>query len=77
MAIITKNEEENLPACLKSISFAGQIVVVDSGSTDATVKIASDFGCDVFVESWRGFGPQKQFAIDQVHEPLDSCPRCG
>jgi len=69
VAIITKNESENLPACLKSISFAGQIVVVDSGSTDETVKIASDFGCDVFTESWRGFGPQKQFAIDRCTNP--------
>ncbi|MGC9977261.1 MAG: glycosyltransferase family 2 protein [Syntrophales bacterium] len=65
VAIITKNEAENLPDCLKSVSFAGQIVVVDSGSTDETVKIASDFGCEVLVESWRGFGPQKQFAIDK------------
>ncbi|MEW6328443.1 MAG: glycosyltransferase family 2 protein [Thermodesulfobacteriota bacterium] len=65
VAIITKNEADNLPECLKSISFAGQIVVVDSGSTDDTVKIASDFGCEVFIEPWRGFGPQKQFAIDK------------
>jgi glycosyltransferase involved in cell wall biosynthesis len=64
-AIITKNEEENLPDCLKGIAFAEQIVVVDSGSTDDTVKIASDFGCEVFIETWRGFGPQKQFAIDK------------
>ena len=69
VAIITRNEAENLPACLKSVSFAEQIVVVDSGSTDATVKIASDFGCDVVVEGWRGFGPQKQFAIDQCRNP--------
>ena len=69
VAIITKNEAENLPDCLESVSFARQIVVVDSGSTDDTVRIASDFGCDVFVESWRGFGPQKQFAIDQCINP--------
>ncbi|MGZ3594259.1 MAG: glycosyltransferase family 2 protein [Syntrophales bacterium] len=69
VAIITKNEAENLPDCLRSVSFVGQIVVVDSGSTDETVRIASDFGCDVLVESWRGFGPQKQFAIDQCTNP--------
>jgi len=40
-------------------------VVVDSDSTDDTVKIASNFGCDVFIEKWRGFGRQKQFAIDK------------
>ena len=65
VAIITKNEAENMPDCLGSIKFADQIVLVDSDSTDDTVKIASDFGCDVFIEKWRGFGPQKQFAIDK------------
>jgi len=65
VAIITKNEADNLPECLKSIDFAGQIVVVDFGSTDDTVKIAADFGCEVFIEPWQGFGPQKQFAIDK------------
>ena len=69
VAIITKNEAENLLACLKSVSFARQIVVVDSGSTDATVRIASDFGCEVLVEDWRGFGPQKQVAIDKCRNP--------
>jgi glycosyltransferase involved in cell wall biosynthesis len=65
VAIITKNEAENLPACLESVGFANQIVVVDSDSTDDTVKIASEFGCDVFIEEWHGFGAQKQFAIDK------------
>ncbi len=65
VAIITKDEAETLPACLASVRFADQVVVVDSGSSDDTVKIASDLGCDVFVEPWRGFGPQKQCAIDQ------------
>ena len=65
VAIITKNEGENLGDCLKSVEFAAQVVVVDSGSTDETVQIASQFGCDVFIEPWRGFGPQKQYAIDK------------
>jgi len=65
VAIITKDEAKNMPACLESVRFADQVVVVDSGSTDDTVKIASDSGCDVFVEEWRGFGRQKQFAIDK------------
>ncbi len=69
VVIITKDEEKNLPECLETGAFANQIVVVDSGSTDNTVKIASDFGCDVFIEQWRGFGPQKQFAIDQCLNP--------
>jgi hypothetical protein len=69
VAIITKNEAENLPDCLRSVAFAGQIVVVDSGSTDDTVDVAKEFECDVYIEPWRGFGPQKQFAIDQCRNP--------
>jgi glycosyltransferase involved in cell wall biosynthesis len=69
VAIITKDEEANLPGCLKSVAFATQIVVVDSGSTDGTLEIARDFGCDVFTEPWKGFGPQKQMAIDRCREP--------
>jgi len=66
VAIITKDEAHNLPRCLSSVAFAGQIVVVDSGSVDGTVAMARDFGCDVYLEPWRGgFGPQKQFAIDR------------
>ena len=69
VAIITKDEAENLAACLESVAFARQIVVVDSSSTDDTCKIAAARGCEVFQEAWRGFGPQKQFAIDQCREP--------
>jgi len=69
VAIITKNEAENLPACLASLSFAAQIVVVDSGSVDDTVRIAAERGCEVYQEQWRGFGPQKQLAIDHCTAP--------
>jgi glycosyltransferase involved in cell wall biosynthesis len=69
VAIITKNEEQNLPGCLESLAFAGQIVVVDSGSTDNTFAIAKARGCNVFTEPWRGFGYQKQFAIDRCRHP--------
>jgi glycosyltransferase involved in cell wall biosynthesis len=69
VAIITKNEVANLPGCLESVSFARQIVVVDSGSDDGTPEIARGFGCDVFIEDWKGFGRQKQAAIDRCREP--------
>jgi len=65
VAIITKNEEANLPRTLESVRWADEIVVVDCGSTDNTVEIAKDFGAKVFHEPWRGFGTQKNFAIEQ------------
>lgn len=65
VAIITKNEEERLPGCLRSVSFTDDIVVVDSGSTDRTVEIARAFGCRVFVHEWKGEGLQRNFAAAQ------------
>jgi glycosyltransferase involved in cell wall biosynthesis len=64
VAIITLNEEERLPACLESITFADEVVVVDSGSTDRTREVAAVHGARVFSESWRGYSAQKQFAVD-------------
>lgn len=69
VAIITKNEEENIHQCLQSVVFAKQIVIVDSGSTDSTLSIAEEFGCEIYREKWHGFGPQKQLAIEKCHEP--------
>jgi glycosyltransferase involved in cell wall biosynthesis len=65
VAIITKNEEDRLPSCLKSVSFADDIVIVDSKSTDRTVEIAKDMGCRVFIEEWKGYGAQKNSAIQK------------
>jgi (heptosyl)LPS beta-1,4-glucosyltransferase len=65
VAIITKNEEERLPDCLKSVTFADEVLVVDSGSADGTVALAKSFGARVLVEVWRGYSGQKQFAVDQ------------
>lgn len=65
VAIITKNEEKRLPDCLRSASFADEIVIVDSGSTDRTVEIAKEFGCRVFEEEWKGFGKQKNSAVQK------------
>jgi glycosyltransferase involved in cell wall biosynthesis len=69
VAIITKNEEENIRSCLQSIPFAGQVVVIDSGSTDTTLKIVEEFGCEIYSEEWRGFGLQKQSAIEKCLLP--------
>lgn len=62
--VITKNEAHNIEACLRSVSFADQIVVLDSGSTDQTVEIARGLGATVTVNSdWQGFGIQKNRAL--------------
>jgi glycosyltransferase involved in cell wall biosynthesis len=65
VAIITKNEEANLARTLASVRWAGEIVIVDSGSTDRTPEIAREFGAKFFVEDWKGFGAQKNFALEQ------------
>jgi glycosyltransferase involved in cell wall biosynthesis len=65
VAIITLNEEANLPRTLASIQFADEIILVDSGSTDRTVEIAQSFQAKVFTEPWKGFGAQKNSAIEK------------
>lgn len=65
VAIITKNEEERLPDCLRSVAFADEVLVVDSDSSDGTLEVAGAFGARVLVEPWRGFSGQKQFAVEQ------------
>src|SRR6478609_6442852 len=62
--IITKNEADNIQACLDSVSFADQRIIVDSGSTDGTVAIARAAGATVIEADWPGFGPQKNRVLD-------------
>ena len=64
--IITHNEEKNIRAALESVSWADEIIVVDSESSDATGKIAESMGARVIVQKWMGFGKQKQFAIEKA-----------
>lgn len=61
--IITKNEAENIRDCLESVAWADEIIVVDSGSSDATVEICRELGAQVHVHDWPGFGPQKNRAL--------------
>ena len=63
--LITKNEEANLKECLESVSFANEIIVVDSQSNDKTQEIAQSFGAKLEITSdWPGFGPQKNRALN-------------
>lgn len=71
VVIITFNEEANLGRTLASVQPLvadgnGEIIVVDSGSTDRTVETAKSFGARVFVEEWKGFAAQKNSAIDKA-----------
>jgi len=65
VAMIARNEEANLPRTLDSIRWVDEIVIVDSGSTDRTPEIARSYGAKhTFNRDFRGFGPQKDLAID-------------
>jgi glycosyltransferase involved in cell wall biosynthesis len=68
--VITQDEEANLARCLDSVKpFAAEIVVVDSGSSDGTRAVAARYTDRVLIEPWRGYGPQKQFALEQARGP--------
>ncbi|NDU85505.1 MAG: glycosyltransferase family 2 protein [Ferrovum sp.] len=63
--IIAKNEEAALGACLASVAWADECIVLDGGSHDATVDVARQAGARVAVSTdWPGFGPQKNRALD-------------
>ncbi len=73
VVIITLNAAQQLEACLQSVSFADEIVIADSGSSDATAEIALKYGARVIVQPWLGFGPQKQFAVRQARNDWVLC----
>ena len=66
VTIITLNEEASLPACLDSVRWADEVIVVDSGSADRTCEIARAAGAHVLPHAWEGHVRQKQFALEQA-----------
>lgn len=66
VTIITKNEADNIRQCLESVTWADEIVVLDSGSDDDTVAICREFTDKVLETDWPGFGVQKNRALDQA-----------
>jgi glycosyltransferase involved in cell wall biosynthesis len=71
--LITRNAAAQLPACLASLAFCEEIVVVDSGSDDDTMQVAQAKGARVQHQDWLGFGPQKQFAVAQASHDWVLC----
>lgn len=65
IAIIAQNEEQNIQACLESVKWADEIIVVDAGSTDGTVEMCREYTDHIFEHEWQGFALQKKFALDQ------------
>src|SRR5215467_3777416 len=64
VCIITLNEEANIARTLDSVrEIASEIIVVDSGSTDATVRLAQERGAKVYTEAWKGFAAQKNSSL--------------
>ncbi|MBN2233409.1 MAG: glycosyltransferase family 2 protein [Deltaproteobacteria bacterium] len=67
--IITKNEAENIAACLESVAWADEVIVVDHFSDDDTAAIATAMGAKVFREPWTCFSTQKNSALDKATRP--------
>lgn len=74
VAVITLNEEVNLPRCLGSIrDLAAELVIVDSGSTDRTQEISRQMGALFIAQPWLGFTRQKNFALERCSQPWALC----
>jgi len=67
VCIICKNEAQNIKRCLDSITWADEIIVVDSMSSDDTLKIAGQYTDSVFQRAWTGYADQKNVALSKAH----------
>ena len=66
LSIITKNEADRIGRLLKSVKFADEVLVVDSGSTDGTQEVCKKLGAKVLFHEWHGYAGQKQFAMEHT-----------
>lgn len=69
VCIITKNEAANIRACLETVAWANEIIIVDSESTDTTVEICRKYTDKIIVTPYKGCGPQKKQAMEMA-----TCP---
>jgi glycosyltransferase involved in cell wall biosynthesis len=67
LLVMTRNEAANIAACLDSVPFAQEKIVIDSGSEDNTATIAQAHGARVVSQPWLGYGRQRNFATTQAH----------
>ena len=65
--VTTFNNAATLSKCLESLRFCDEIIVLDSDSADATRAIAAQYSAKIFIEAFKGYGPQKQSAIDKAN----------
>ncbi len=63
---LTLNEERNIAACLETVRWADQLIVVDSGSVDRTVELARAFNAEVLTVQWRGYGHARNLALEHA-----------
>jgi glycosyltransferase involved in cell wall biosynthesis len=63
VVVLTRDEEANIARCLASLGWAAQVMVIDSGSSDDTVRLARSCGADVVHQPWQGFSQQREFAL--------------
>ena len=65
--VLTYNEEANLAVCLNSLAqLSAEIFIVDSGSTDRTIEIANNFGCQIVSNPWKNYAEQMNWAIREL-----------
>ena len=64
--VTTFNNARTLRACLESVKWADEIVLLDSFSTDATLDIAREYNCHIFQHAFLGYGKQKQLAMEKT-----------
>ena len=69
VAVIARNEQDNIGECLDSVAWADEVVVVDDFSTDRTPEICRSRGVRFFQEPWKGFAGQRNSAVDKTRNP--------